>query len=108
MSAGIRSGVNCTRFWPSPRTTPRVSASLVLASPGTPTSSAWPPARTVISVSWTTPSCPKMTRPISCLTRSSSAMVASIAAAMSAFSSVMSVIGDTQNLPESGPLPRVG
>ena len=67
MSAGIRSGVNCTRFCARPSTTPRVSASRVLASPGTPTSSAWPPASSVISVSWTTPSWPKMTRPISSL-----------------------------------------
>ena len=44
MSAGIRSGVNCTRRASRPSTMPSVSTSFVLARPGTPTSSPWPPA----------------------------------------------------------------
>ncbi len=64
MSAGIRSGVNCTRRSSSPKMTPRVSTSLVLPSPGTPISSRWPPESKVISVSSTTRSCPKITRPM--------------------------------------------
>ena len=43
MSAGIRSGVNCTRFGCRPSTVPSVSTSRVLPRPGTPTSSTWPP-----------------------------------------------------------------
>ena len=69
MSAGIRSGVNCTRFWVSPSTTPSVSTRRVLARPGTPTSSTWPPASSVIRDSSTTRSWPKMARPISARTR---------------------------------------
>ena len=45
MSAGIRSGVNCTRFSSRPSTRPSVVASFVLARPGAPTSRAWPPPR---------------------------------------------------------------
>ncbi len=40
---------------------PSVSTSLVLARPGTPTSSAWPPASSATSVRSTTLSWPKMT-----------------------------------------------
>ena len=45
---------------------PIVSTSLVLARPGTPTSSAWPPERTVTSALSITRSWPKMTVPIAC------------------------------------------
>ena len=54
MSAGIRSGVNCTRWAMSPSTVPSVSTSRVLASPGAPTSRPWPPERMAISVCSTT------------------------------------------------------
>ena len=63
MSDGIRSGVNWMRRESRPSTTPSVSTSLVLARPGTPTSSAWPPASTATSVRSTTFSWPKITRP---------------------------------------------
>ena len=42
MSDGIRSGVNCTRLKLSPSVLAKVETSSVLASPGTPTSRAWP------------------------------------------------------------------
>ena len=54
MSEGIRSGVNWMRRASSPSTVPMVSTSLVLARPGTPTRSAWPPERIVISARSTT------------------------------------------------------
>ena len=54
MSEGIRSGVNWMRAAERPRTVPRVSTSLVLARPGTPTRRPWPPARMVISARSTT------------------------------------------------------
>ena len=44
MSLGMRSGVNCTRENVSSSACATVWTSSVLASPGTPTSSAWPPA----------------------------------------------------------------
>ena len=50
MSAGIRSGVNCTRLVARPSTTPSVSTSRLLPRPGTPTSSTWPPESSVIRV----------------------------------------------------------
>ena len=56
MSAGIRSGVNCTRWATSPSTVPSVSTSRVFASPGAPTSRPWPPQRIEISVRSTTSS----------------------------------------------------
>ena len=61
MSDGIRSGVNCTRLASRPSVVPSVSTSLVLARPGTPISSAWPPDRIVTSVFSMTRSWPKMT-----------------------------------------------
>ena len=45
MSEGIRSGVNWMRLASRPSTLPSVSTSSVLARPGTPISSAWPPDR---------------------------------------------------------------
>src|SRR6476620_4406072 len=42
MSAGSRSGVNCSRANVPPTTRAAVSAASVLARPGTPSSSAWP------------------------------------------------------------------
>ena len=61
MSEGMRSGVNWMRLASSPSTLPSVSTSSVLARPGTPISSAWPPDRMVTSVRSITCSCPKMT-----------------------------------------------
>ena len=64
MSAGIRSGVNWMRFQSRPSTMPSVSTSRVLARPGTPISSPWPPASSVISVWSTTSLWPKITLPM--------------------------------------------
>ena len=64
MSAGIRSGVNCTRCATSPSTVPSVSTSRVFASPGAPTSSPCPPQRMAISVCSTTASWPMIRRAI--------------------------------------------
>ena len=61
MSEGMRSGVNWMRLASSPSTLPSVSTSSVLARPGTPISSAWPPDRMVTSVRSITCSWPKMT-----------------------------------------------
>ena len=61
MSDGMRSGVNWMRLASRPSTRPSVSTSSVLARPGTPMSSAWPPERMVISVRSMTTSWPKMT-----------------------------------------------
>src|SRR4051794_4680061 len=61
ISDGIRSGVNWMRLASSPSVIPRVSTSLVLARPGTPISSAWPPDRIVTRVFSITRSWPKMT-----------------------------------------------
>ena len=60
MSDGIRSGVNWMRLFWSPSTVPSVSTRLVLARPGTPIRSAWPPDSTVISARSMTRSWPKM------------------------------------------------
>src|SRR5262249_46114189 len=61
----------------SPSTVPMVSTSLVLARPGRPTSSAWPPESTVINACSTTRSCPKITLPIAALAAATCAPVAS-------------------------------
>ena len=60
MSDGIRSGVNWMRLFSSPSTAPSVSTRIVLARPGTPISSAWPPDKSVMSASSMTRSWPKM------------------------------------------------
>ena len=60
MSDGIRSGVNWMRLFSSPSTAPSVSTRLVLARPGTPISSAWPPDSNVIRARSMTRSWPKM------------------------------------------------
>ena len=80
MSAGIRSGVNCTRCATSPSTVPSVSTSRVLARPGAPTSSPWPPQRMAISVCSTTASWPMMRRAIISRACTSRAPVSSISA----------------------------
>ena len=59
---------------------PMVSTSLVLARPGTPTSSAWPPESTVISACSTTFSWPKITAPIAALAARTCAAVVSACA----------------------------
>ena len=65
MSAGIRSGVNWMRLKPRSSASASVRTSIVLPRPGTPSSSAWPPASRLISV-WRTSSCwPTMKRPTS-------------------------------------------
>src|SRR5271163_1056077 len=79
MSVGIRSGVNCTRSASSPRTMPRVSTSLVFASPGTPMSNPWPPASKVTSVCSTTRSWPKITAPTASRAAATRARLASAA-----------------------------
>jgi hypothetical protein len=58
MSAGSRSGVNCTRPNERSRACASDETSSVLARPGTPTSSAWPRATSVTSIASTTASCP--------------------------------------------------
>ena len=69
MSIGIRSGVNWIRL----KLSERVSASLltrrVLASPGTPISSAWPRENMQIANRSIVRSCPTMTRASSALSR---------------------------------------
>ena len=80
MSDGIRSGVNWMRRASSPSTVPMVSTSLVLARPGTPISSAWPPQSTVIRACSTTLSWPKITAPIASLAARTCAAVASACA----------------------------
>ena len=79
MSEGIRSGVNWMRRASRPSTVPMVSTSFVLARPGTPTKSAWPPERIVISAYSTTCSCPKMTVPTAALAARACAAVVSAA-----------------------------
>src|SRR6185437_9821188 len=58
ISPGIRSGVNWMR--PNLRSMPAAKewASSVLAVPGTPSSSTWPPTSRLVSISSTTSSCP--------------------------------------------------
>src|ERR1035438_5157212 len=58
MSAGMRSGVNCTRPVSTPSTRLRVRTSSVFATPGTPSISACWCVRRVISASSTADSCP--------------------------------------------------
>ncbi len=65
MSEGIRSGVNWIRLKLSPSVLASVEISSVLASPGTPTSSACPRQNSAISSSSTTASCPTITLPSS-------------------------------------------
>ena len=55
MSAGIRSGVNWIRLNEQSMTSAIVRTSIVLPSPGTPSSSAWPLASRQVSV-WRTSS----------------------------------------------------
>src|SRR5688500_15729777 len=61
MSAGIRSGVNWMRLNSRSRASASVRTSIVLPSPGTPSSKAWPPAMRQINTSRTTPDWPTMT-----------------------------------------------
>ena len=65
MSLGIRSGVNWMRLKLRSRMRARLLISSVLARPGTPSSSTWPPAKRAISISSITCSWPTMTLPIS-------------------------------------------
>src|SRR3954454_24688464 len=64
-SAGTRSGVNCTRLNVPPRTEASVFTVSVLASPGTPSSSTWPPASSDTSSRSSIASWPTITRLIS-------------------------------------------
>ena len=61
MSLGIRSGVNWMRLNWSDSAWESVLISSVFASPGTPTSRMCPPAKSAISTSSITASCPTMT-----------------------------------------------
>ena len=65
MSAGIRSGVNWMRENVSESVSASVRTSIVLPRPGTPSSSAWPPASRQMSTPSTTSLLPTMTLPIS-------------------------------------------
>ncbi len=56
MSPGMRSGVNCTRLKLSFNASATVCTISVLARPGTPMSSAWPPARIAVRMPSTTAS----------------------------------------------------
>src|SRR5688572_18721077 len=71
MSVGIRSGVNWIRRKERRTASARVRISSVLASPGTPSSSACPPARKTVSSSSTVAAWPTMTLPISARSASS-------------------------------------
>src|SRR5262245_10884812 len=64
-SAGTRSGVNCRRLTEPPRTSATVLTVSVLARPGTPSSSTWPPASRATSTRSSIASWPTMTRLIS-------------------------------------------
>src|ERR1700742_1374773 len=64
-SDGTRSGVNCTRRKEPPSVCASVLTVSVLASPGTPSSSTWPPASRLTSRRSSIASCPTMTRLIS-------------------------------------------
>src|SRR3954452_14367539 len=72
-SAGTRSGVNCTRLNVPPRTEASVFTVSVLASPGTPSSSTWPPASSETSSRSSIASWPTITRLISKSASSSAA-----------------------------------
>ena len=61
MSLGIRSGVNWMRLKLSPSVLANVLMSSVLASPGTPTSRAWPRQNRAMSSSSITASWPTIT-----------------------------------------------
>ena len=65
MSAGIRSGVNWMREKPRSSASAMVRTSIVLPSPGTPSSSACEPAIRLISVCRTSWCCPTMYAPTS-------------------------------------------
>src|SRR4051794_38133997 len=64
-SAGTRSGVNCRRLNEPPSTSATVLTVSVLARPGTPSSSTWPPARSATSTRSSMASWPTITRLIS-------------------------------------------
>src|ERR1700742_696764 len=62
MSAGSRSGVNCTRLKSQRSVAANALASVVLATPGTPSSSTWPRANRQTSKSSATSGAPTNTR----------------------------------------------
>src|SRR4051794_38525452 len=64
-SAGTRSGVNCRRLNEPPSTSATVLTVSVLASPGRPSSSTWPPASSATSTRSSIASWPTITRLIS-------------------------------------------
>src|SRR5919205_2081151 len=76
-SDGTRSGVNCTRRNVPPSTSASVLTVSVLASPGTPSSSTWPPASSATSRRSSIASWPTMTRLISCSAASSASRASS-------------------------------
>ena len=61
-SAGIMSGVNWIRLKLSFRASPSEETSMVFPSPGTPSSSTWPPARSAVSTPSITSAWPTMRR----------------------------------------------
>ena len=74
MSAGIRSGVNCSREKLPPTTSARVRTASVLATPGTPSSRTWPRASRPTSIRSTIWSWPTTTRLTSNRVRSRTAV----------------------------------
>ena len=64
-SDGIRSGVNCTRLKSRAMVDASAFTSNVLAVPGTPSSSTWPPASRLTASSSNVASWPTSTRPAS-------------------------------------------
>jgi hypothetical protein len=58
MSLGIKSGVNWMRLKFRSSTRARLEMRSVFASPGTPTSSTWPPANSAVRSCSITASCP--------------------------------------------------
>src|SRR4051812_20273735 len=91
MSAGTRSGVNCTRENVPPTTLARVSTASALATPGTPSSRQWPRASRATNIPSTIRSWPTMTRLTSNIARSS--CDASCAGGTGAAPDVVSVSG---------------
>ena len=93
MSAGMRSGVNWMRLYCSCRARAIVRTSSVLPSPGSPSSSTWPPAISAIVTPRTTSSCPTMTRETSRSSASTVRRSCSIAAPSAPRGSMPTCIG---------------
>ena len=102
MSLGTRSGVNWMRRKSSRIDSATERTISVFASPGTPTSSAWPPARTAMMISSSTSRWPTIRRETSSRSLTAAARNASRSAADAAALGVGSVVfsgpdGDADN-----------